>query len=442
MGAPLARLTRTACAAVGVLLPLGGLAIFARLLHERLLLSDSFMRVVALMALGLLVLMSARYCIVLWFAFLEHLETASDDTVGREPFVTIVVPVYNEERVIDDSIRSLAAIRYPRYEIVVVDDGSSDATYREALAEAERQGGATVRVVTQPNAGKAQALNRGIEAAAGDFVLCVDGDSILDPGTLRAAMRHFRDPHVGAVAGNVKVANRVNLLTWMQALEYVEGLNLLRRAQGFFHAVNIVPGPLGVFRKAAIRSVGGYPSGTFAEDCDLTLALLAAGWRIVYEPRALALTEAPLTTGALCRQRYRWTRGLLQVLRKRLPLVVARRTPFAARFTVFYMLGDTLLWPPLNILVQVFLLVAAAYYGVTQLFVLWWLQLSLLDTVSAWFSIATEGEDPRLVPLALAYRATYTLLLDFWKLTATVEELLGLSMTWGKLDRVGLAPRR
>ena len=140
-------------------------------------------------------------------------------------------------------------------------------------------------MVSKANAGKANALNTGIALARTPFVLCMDGDSRLGAETLCAAMRHFADPRVGAVAGNVKVVNRNNLWTRMQALEYIEGLNMARRAQGFMRVVNIIPGPIGIFRREALTAVGGYDADTYAEDADLTLKLMTAGWHIVDEER-------------------------------------------------------------------------------------------------------------------------------------------------------------
>ncbi len=174
-----------------------------------------------------------------------------------------------------------------------MDDGSTDRTVERAASLEGRYGDTTLRVVSKRNGGKASALNTGIALARIDYVLCMDGDSRLDPGTLRAAMRHFGDPRVGAVAGNVKVVNRDNVWTRLQALEYLEGLNMARRAQGFLRVVNIIPGPIGVFRRDVLRRVGGYDTDTFAEDADLTLKILTAGWHVAYEERAIAYTEAP-----------------------------------------------------------------------------------------------------------------------------------------------------
>jgi biofilm PGA synthesis N-glycosyltransferase PgaC len=298
-------------------------------------------------------------------------------------------------------------------------------------------GGATVRVVHKANGGKASALNTGLAMASTPFVLCMDGDSRLHADTLRHAMRHFVDPHVAAVAGNVKVANRTNLLSRLQALEYVEGLNMARRAQGFLRVVNIVPGPIGVFRRDVLLRVGGYDSDTFAEDADLTLKLLTGGWHVVYEERAIAYTEAPETLLELVKQRYRWTRGILQALRKRARWIVAPRHGVAIWLSFMAMLFEAIVWPALNVLGNLLFATAALSAGAASGVFYWWVLLTLLDVAAALHAVGMEGEELGLVPYAVAYRFFFIVLIDVAKLGATIEELANVRMTWGKLERVG-----
>ncbi|MEO6026661.1 MAG: glycosyltransferase [Candidatus Binatia bacterium] len=423
-------------ACVGVMI--GSIVLYVSVLREDYSIDNAIVNLSMSALLCFLILLIVRYFAMLWFAFLGHLETASDaDIVGHPPLVSVLVPAYNEAVCIASSIRSIAALDYPNKEIIVIDDGSTDDTYWCALEEGKRIRGVSVRVLSQKNGGKASALNHGIREAQGAFVLCVDGDSNLAPQSLREGMRHFADPNVVAVAGNVKVANRRNLLTWLQALEYVEGLNLMRSAQAFFRTVNIIPGPLGIFRREAVLAVGGYSTDTFAEDCDLTLSLLAQGWKIKYESRAVAFTEAPERLYPLLKQRYRWTRGILQALRKHRRMLIARRQGFGTRATYVYMTFESVFWPVMNVLANAFLLLIAVRYGTTRLLALWWLQLTLLDAMGALFSVAAEKEDLRIVPFSVIYRLSYILLIDICKVLATFEEIAGVRMGWGKLERLG-----
>jgi cellulose synthase/poly-beta-1,6-N-acetylglucosamine synthase-like glycosyltransferase len=308
--------------ALGMLALLGGLlsasvALFQQLVTRGFDLPGTFVQVSMVVLLAFLALLVLRYFGLLWFSYLAQLDRSRQE-LPRDftPLVSILVPAYNEGAVIQGSIRSLLELDYPRYEIIVIDDGSRDDTYRKAVAYEGDHEKAVVRVIRKRNGGKSRALNTGIAAAEGDFVLCMDGDSALHPQTLRRAVRHLAAPNVAAVAGSVKVVNRTNALATLQALEYIEGLNMVRSAQGFFRLVNIIPGPIGMFRVSALRRIGGYDHDTFAEDCDLTLKLLAAGWQIHYEPESIAYTEAPEKLLDLLKQRYRWTRGILQAIRK------------------------------------------------------------------------------------------------------------------------------
>ena len=396
------------------------------------------MRIGMALVLAFLVLLILRYFILMWLGYLQHIENQfSQHTNTFQPPVTLLVPAYNEGTVIQTAVRSLLDLDYPSYEILVIDDGSSDDTYQKAAELEGRYGGVTIRVVSKANAGKANALNTGIALARSQFVLCMDGDSRLDPGTLRNAMRHFSDPRVGAVAGNVKVVNRNNLWTRLQALEYIEGLNMARRAQGFLHVVNIIPGPIGIFRREVLTAVGGYDHDTYAEDADLTLKILTTGWHIVYEDRAIAYTEAPENLLDLIKQRYRWTRGILQALRKRATWLILPKGGFSVWISLQQMFFESIIWPVINVLGNLFFTYAALTSGAASYVLYWWLLLTLLDVAAALHTVAMEEEDLSLVPYAIAYRFFFVTMIDVAKLFATVEEFMNVKMTWGKLERAG-----
>ena len=388
--------------------------------------------------LTFLVVLIVRYVLLLWLSYLQHIENRGRDAeCTHQPPVTILVPVYNEEAVIAPALRSLLELRYPVFHVIVVDDGSNDRTYERAAAVAGRYGQSTIRVVRKNNGGKASALNTGITLATTDFLLCMDGDSRLHPDTLRFAMRHFIDPRVGAVAGNVKVVNRQNVWTKLQALEYVEGLNTARRAQGFLRVVNIIPGPIGLFRRDALLRAGGYDTDTFAEDADLTLKLLTAGWHVAYEERAVAYTEAPEHYLDLIKQRYRWTRGILQSLRKRGSWLGAPQRGVVLWLSLLVMLFEAVVWPTMNVVGNLLFTVAALSAGAASGVLYWWALLTMLDVAAALYAVGMEGEDLRLIPYAVGYRFFFITMIDVAKLFATVEEVARVRMTWGKLERAG-----
>lgn len=384
-----------------------------------------------------LLLLVLRHFVLVWFSYLHQRELACEDCHDVYPFISIIVPAFNEEQVIQASLSSLLELRYPYYEIIAVDDGSTDQTLEKMKDFEGNHYGVKVTVLSKENAGKAEALNFGIRRSKAPIVVCMDSDSRLKPEALRYAVKHFQDPHVGAVAGNVKVINRHNIWTKLQALEYIEGLNIVRKAQAFFRSVNVIPGPIGIFRRAAMEASGGYDSDTFAEDFDMTVKILADGWKIHYEPKAVAYTEAPEELLDIIKQRYRWSRGILQALRKQKHLLTRSSGNVTTPLSLWYMIFEGLIWPAMNIGANLFFVWIALIYGMTKLLVGWWLLLTVLDLLIAAHAILMEREDMGLAIYAVFYRFFYILIIDVTKVFATLEELVGLDMSWGKLARKG-----
>ncbi len=384
-----------------------------------------------------------RYFAILVFAYLYINEYTYKNIDGFFPFVSIIVPVYNEEKVVGESVKSLLKLDYSNYEIIIVNDGSTDRTREvaEKLVGFRKSmyGEIKISLINKPNGGKANALNAGIRYSNAEIVLCMDGDSQLSPDSVKLAVRHFTNPEIGAVAGNVKILNRGKLFTDLQALEYIEGLNMVRSAQSFIRLVNIIPGPIGLFRKKALEEAGFYSSDTFAEDADLTLKILSNGWKIYYEPNSISYTEAPVKLHQLLKQRYRWTRGILQSIRKHKKFLLDPTVNFGDTFILWTMAYEALVWPTMNIAVNLFFIVAALAFGFSSLIFFWWGGLALLDLVTALYCVAVEKEELRLVWYSIIYRMFFILIIDVCKAMSTIEEFIGIRMTWGKLERVGSA---
>lgn len=384
-----------------------------------------------------LLLLILRHFVLIWFSYLHQRELSHDEPLEHYPFVSIIVPAYNEAEVIHASLSSLLELRYPYYEIIAVDDGSDDGTYEKMREFEGNHYGVRVQVFRKENSGKADTLNYGIRRSRAPIVVCMDSDSRLTPDALRYAVRAFNDPAVGAVAGNVKVINRHNIWTKLQALEYIEGLNIVRKAQAFFRSVNVIPGPMGIFRRQAIEGTGGYDSDTYAEDFDMTVKILADGWKINYEPKAIAFTEAPEELLDVIKQRYRWSRGILQALRKQKGMLFQSKGVVTTPLSLWYMIFEGLVWPAMNIFASLFFVYIALMFGMQKLLVMWWLLLTLLDVLIAVHAILMEKESMRLAAYSVFYRFFYILIIDVTKVFATLEELVGLDMSWGKLARKG-----
>jgi cellulose synthase/poly-beta-1,6-N-acetylglucosamine synthase-like glycosyltransferase/peptidoglycan/xylan/chitin deacetylase (PgdA/CDA1 family)/spore germination protein YaaH len=233
---------------------------------------------------------------------------------GFAPTVSVLIAAYNEEKVIGRTIRSILASEYHVDEIIVVDDGSLDETFLEVVTKFADE--PRIVALKQENGGKASALNRAMSQARGEILVCIDADTQLRSDAIALLVRPFQDRRIAAVAGNVKVGNRVNLWTKWQSIEYITSQNLDRRAFSLLNGISVCPGAIGAWRKTAVVEAGGYSSDTLAEDMDLTWRLRRAGWAIETESGAIAYTESPDSLQSFFRQRFRWAYGTLQCLWK------------------------------------------------------------------------------------------------------------------------------
>ena len=262
-------------------------------------------------------------CLALYHRFTFKPPADLDEETG--PVVSVLIPCFNEEKVIAASVRRILSSSWKNLEVIVLDDGSTDHTSEEVrthFADEPR-----VRLFTFENGGKARALNRGLVYATGEVVVALDADTLFPEATIGRLVRWFADPTIGAVAGNALVGNRLNLITRWQALEYVTAQNLERRALAALGAVTVVPGAVGAWRRAALDALGGYPDDTLAEDQDMTIAVQRAGWKVAFDPQARAWTEAPDTVAGLLKQRFRWSFGTLQVIWKHRKALFNRKHP-------------------------------------------------------------------------------------------------------------------
>lgn len=389
-----------------------------------------------------------RYMLLLFFSILQTIlksaDTARKDN-EKELYgdkkeykrVTITVPAYNEEVVIEKALLSLKEQTYPNLEILVIDDGSKDRTFIKSKRLEYDYGNRSLKVYRKKNGGKANAINYGIEHSTGELIMVVDADSKLDPDAVELMAEHFDDEEIAAVAGSVYVSNQNTLLTKLQALEYVEGLNMVRNGQAFLKLVNIIPGPIGMFRKSALYEVGLYDDDTFAEDCDVTLKLISHNYKIEFEADAVAYTEAPENLLDLIKQRYRWTRGILQAIRKHKAMLWHITQKPSVSFVLWYMLFEAIFWPFIDVLANIFMIYLAISSGVSELLFYWWALFSVLDMAGALYCVLITGEKLSLAFYALFYRLFFIEVINIAKILPTIEEWFGIEMSWGKLERTG-----
>ena len=384
----------------------------------------------------------------------SHVQGTPEQIASYHPQVAVLIPAYNEEKVIERTVQGALDSDYPDLCVIVIDDGSKDRTLeitRRAFAAEESDG--RVLILSRPNGGKAEALNFGLQHI-GDAKIFVgiDADTIIAPDAIARLVPHFLNPRVAAVAGNAKVGNRVNLWTRWQALEYITSQNFERRALNTMGAVSVVPGAIGAWRVDMVREAGGYHVDTVAEDADLTMALLRNGYRVEYEDQALAFTEAPTTANALMRQRFRWSFGILQSIFK-------HRGVFARKGALgFVALPNILIFqillPLVSPLIDLMFAVGVIWYFIQKYFhpestdpasfqrlLIFFGVFLVIDFVASSIAFALERRQPEAREDAwllsqvwlqrFAYRQVFSLVL-FRTLKRAIQ---GLPFAWDKLDR-------
>jgi cellulose synthase/poly-beta-1,6-N-acetylglucosamine synthase-like glycosyltransferase len=263
----------------------------------------------------------------------------------------------------------------------------------------------------------------------------LDADTVLDPDFLDTVAPHFADPSVGAVAGNIKVGNRRSILARLQALEYIVSLDIDRRTQDELGVIAVVPGAASAFRRAALVDVGGYPDDTLVEDADLTVALLRGGWRLHYEPAALAYTEAPEGMGDTLRQRRRWGYGNIEVLAK---YGRSMLDPAAGRVGLLglpWMLLSQVLMPLGGPLVDAYLLylVVVGRFSTAGVLLLVALLMDLALTAAV---IVGEREDRRLLAVVPLLRLVWRPLQLVAVIGSIVRWIRGEDELWRRVRRL------
>ncbi len=366
------------------------------------------------------------------------------------PSVSVIVPAYNEEKVIVKTITSLLTQRYAGpLEIVVVDDGSPDSTYE--IAEHAYAQHPQVSVYTKPNGGKASALNYGIARARGEIVIGLDADTVFLPNTTAELIAPLADPKVGAVAGNAKVGNRVNIVTQWQAVEYVTSQNLDRRAFALLDCITVVPGAVGAWRRALVLEVGGFSDDTLAEDQDLTLEIRRRGYSVAYADHAVAYTEAPDTLRGLAKQRFRWSFGTLQCMWKHRDVLLRPR--YGSLGTVampnvwIFQLVFAAIGPVADLMFVLSILsvwLNKLQHGSTyalvnlQQILAYYAVFLVVDWLAAVLAFLMEpGEDKRLTWLIFLQRFAYRQVMYWVVVRSFAAALRGRVVGWGKLDRTG-----
>ncbi len=405
------------------------------------------------------VLMSARLVLIGIFATIERLRKRRIPPGVYEPQVAVLIPAYNEEKVIVRTIRSVLRSDYKNLRAIVIDDGSLDRTFdvaREAYPREIEEG--RLLVLTRANGGKAEALNLGLEHVEEEVYIGIDADTVVARDAVSRLVRCFADERVGAVAGNAKVGNRINLWTRWQALEYITSQNFERRAMDLFNVVTVVPGAIGAWRTSAVKKAGCYPVNTVAEDADLSMSLLEARYKVIYDDHALAFTEAPATARSLMRQRFRWSFGILQAVFKH--RAAARTNPAMGFFALPNILIFQILLPLVSPLIDIMFAWGVVQYLIDRHFhpdtasaatveklLVYFLAFLVIDFMTSLLAFSLEPRHPanrgdgwllfHVWLQRFAYRQIFSIVL-FRTLKRAVE---GRPFNWEKIERTAQLSR-
>ena len=349
------------------------------------------------------------------------------------PKISIVIPAYNEEKVLANTIEGLLETKYPNKEIIFVDDGSTDSTLAIASRYKEK-----IRVLHKENGGKATALNYGMVYAKGEIIVIVDADTIIGRSSLKEIVKGFEvNEHVAAVAGNIRVRNRTNWITKCQALEYITGIQIIRRAFDIFGSITIVPGALGAFRKSFLIEAGAYGKDTIVEDFDQTIKLLKAGLITQGSSKATAYTEAPNTLKDFVAQRKRWYRGNIQVLKRHSDALTNPRFGYLQRLSLPYLFLGMVVTPIIG-----FIATANAILGIVLGDGLYILQISMIFVVVHYLMTALalriDNEDPKLLWHTIFLVYGFKQIIDFLLLKAIIEQLRNKKAAWTSAQRIGV----
>ncbi len=364
---------------------------------------------------------------------------------AQKRLVSIIVPAYNEEINAVRTIESLLQQDYPNLQVVFIDDGSKDSTYETVRKAFENT--ANVFVYTKSNGGKASALNVGIEKANSEYVVCIDADTQLKTDAVSQLMLKFISPEgkgeVGAVAGNVKVGNEINMITRWQSIEYITSQNFDRRAFDLLNCITVVPGAIGAFKKQAIIEAGGFTTDTLAEDCDLTMRLHRIGYQVRNCNEAIAYTEAPETMTQFLKQRFRWSFGVMQCFWKHRDAVFNPKYKNFGMVALPNILIFQMILPFLAPLADVLLVLSlvAAGFGIIPAdagnIVLYYFIFTLVDVAGAALAFAFEKEDYKKLLWMIPQRLVYRQLMYYIIIKSFNKAIKGELQGWGVLKRTG-----
>ncbi len=358
------------------------------------------------------------------------------------PMVSILIPCYNEEDTIEETIAYMDKIAYLNKEIIAVNDGSKDRT-GEILHKLAKQYDNLKVIDCKENCGKATALKLATFASKAEYLICVDADAVLDPYAAHYLIYHFlyRGERLGAVTGNPRIRNRDTLLAKLQIVEYASIIGAIKRSQRIWGKIMTVSGVVVAFRKKALVDVGLWDHDMITEDISISWKLQERFWDIRYEPRALCWMLVPETIGGIWRQRIRWAQGGQEVILRHWRVILDWR--HRRIWPIYYEQWASLLWNYSWIFVTIYYFVVA---NTVQELLVWFtfssFSLVFLCLIQLFVSLIIDSKYDKVAPYFL-WGAWYPFI--YWILNAIIvmfafpraikSRIKGGYATWTSPDR-------
>jgi len=349
------------------------------------------------------------------------------------PKLTVVIPAFNEEKIIKQTVQSVIDADYPKKEIIVVNNNSTDNT-KKILEKYQNK----ILVLDEPRKGKVNAINRGIQCAKGDIIVILDADTRVLHNTLAKIVIPFVNYKIGAVTGNVKVDNRSNLIEKIQVPDYNVSMNLARGVLSLYGTMPIISGAFGAFRKSAIveKNVSIFTDDTMTEDFDVTVKLLKKGYITSYEKDAIAYTEVPKKIMDLVNQRYRWLRGFIQVYFKHKDYFLGAAFDYSYNIAFFLLMNNNMI-VPIIIIINLIAIVPTILIGNTDL-VIFLISLGLFNiTMFSLLTLRLSGEKISYGMYAPVLMVLFLWITSYIFLKSVIDQILHKEKAWKKIPRIG-----
>lgn len=362
------------------------------------------------------------------------------------PTVSVCIPAWNEEVGIIKTIRSVLSTNYPKLEVVIINDGSTDSSHEQISQfisdyQAQDQQGARLQYLHLKNGGKAKALNAALQHVSGEIVITVDADSVMDTQAIQNLVARFTSPKVAAVAGNVIISNKKKPIEWIQQMEYLYGF-FFKRTDSLFNSVYIIGGAAAAYRREVLQAVGGFDHTIITEDIEMSTRILAHGYQTRYASDAVIYTEGPSDLKGLGHQRLRWKYGRILTFIKHRKLFFSLRKQHNPYLTCLIL--PMAVYSECLLLLEAIILSVFVAYTVhcSDYMPLAFMILLLATITSIQVLVDSKARFHRnlLVLAPLAWLVYYTIdLIEFQALIRALKRFAkGKDLKWQKWARIGV----